>query len=298
MKKTIFRFLLFISINIVIAVIGLWIIHIFQPDFNRNDTTTEATFSAIPTNQHFDFVIMGTSHAREFSRSGNKQLVEKTLHQSIFNLSKGMGHGGFLPNKAAWTFFEERDNTTKKLIYFVDPWVFYSKKWNEENYFLEDEPIRLDILQLAVRTGLSTGTFVNYFKSKLKPSYFLQKPISSKPNVKFLTKADTALIRKQNERNYLDGLNQENFNNYTQQFKVFIENIVNQGIDVRLVLPPTLLGKEPAYVQMKQFLESLKGVKFFDHTMAIPQPEYYYDLHHLNSKGVMLYIENHGEVFE
>ena len=117
MKKTIFRFLLFISINIVIAVIGLWIIHIFQPDFNRNDTTTEATFSAIPTNQHFDFVIMGTSHAREFSRSGNKQLVEKTLHQSIFNLSKGMGHGGFLPNKAAWTFFEERDNTTKKLMF-------------------------------------------------------------------------------------------------------------------------------------------------------------------------------------
>ena len=280
---------MFLLINLLIALITLQLVHGFEPTFTRKNQTTEATFSAIPENQHFDFVLIGTSHAREFSRSGNHQMVEKITGKNFFNLSKGSGHGGLLPNITAWNYFRLKGNTTRHVVCFVDPWVFFSPKWNEENYFLEDEPIKTELFWLAVKSGYSPGVLFNYFKSKIKPSYFSVKPISEKANNQYLLTIDTSLVRKQNEKNYLDGLDVETFKKYTRIFSSFIGSLQKQGIRVTLIIPPTLLGEEPGSARLRDFLSKIKGAAYIDHTHSYPDPKLYYDLHHLNSAGVQIY---------
>ncbi len=298
MKKTLTRIGIFLIINLMFLFIGLIIVKIIEPKLERTNWTTEASFSAIQENRNYDFVIMGTSHAREFSRSGNHQLVSKMTKHLFFNLSKGFGHGGLMPNLMAWKHFTLRGNHTKRVIYFVDPWVFFSKKWNEENYCLEDEPFSPSVLKLALSSGLSAGSIINYLKSKFKPSYLFARPISSQPNLKYLQKVDTSLISKQPKANYLDGLKRENFEKYAALFKKFIEDLQSQGISVTLVLPPTLLGIEPGRNQLVNFLETINGVEFYDHSQSISDPHLFYDLHHLNTRGIGEYVKANPELFD
>ncbi len=297
MERTLLKIGMFLVLNLVVAVAALFMVHKLEPSYKKYNWTTEATFSAIPGNQNFDFVLMGTSHAREFSRSGNHRVIETATGKTFFNLSKGSGHGGLLPNLSAWKYFTKRGNMTKHVIYFVDPWVFFSTKWNEENYFLEDEPIKAELFWLTVRSGYSPGVLLNYFKSKIKPSYFSIKPISEQANNKYLSKIDTVLVHKQNEKNYLDGLDKTIYQKYKLQFSLFVSSLLANNIKVTLIMPPTLLGEEPGSKMVREFLLQLKGVEFYDHTSLIQDKKLFYDLHHMNSEGIFMYFTQNMDLF-
>lgn len=88
MKHSLFKILIFIGLNALLLVMALLLVHWIEPKYERTNTTTEATFSAIPKNHKYDFAIMGTSHAREFSRSANHEMVEQLTGKTFFNLSK------------------------------------------------------------------------------------------------------------------------------------------------------------------------------------------------------------------
>lgn len=297
MRSSLLKVILFLGINAVLMALGLLFVHIFEPKFQRTNATTEATYSTIPFNEHFDFVIIGTSRAREFSRSGNDKIVARFTGRKFFNLSKGGGHGGIVPNIMAWKYFSQRGNRTKHLVYFIDSWVFFSSKWNEENYCLEDEPFSFGVLRLAVTSGLSAGSIINYFKSKLKPSYFLDKPISQETNRKFLTSADSFLISEQNRKSFPDGLNQENFRKYSVIFKAFIQSLQAEGIAVTFVLPPTLLYNEPGNDQLVELLKSIEHTEIYDHRHLLEDPKLFYDHPHMNSRGVEKYVRENPEIF-
>ena len=297
MERTLLKIGMFLVLNSVLVATALFIVHKLEPTYKKYNWTTEATFSAIPGNQNFDFVLMGTSHAREFSRSGNHKMIETASGKTFFNLSKGSGHGGLLPNLSAWKYFTKRGNWTKHVIYFVDPWVFFSTKWNEENYFLEDEPLKADLFWLAIKSGYSAEVLINYVKSKLKPSYFSTKPLYDQTNKKFLKTVDTVLILKQNEKNYLDGLDEAIYQKYKLQFSLFISSLQDQNIKVTLIMPPTLLGEEPGSKMVREFLLQLKGVEFYDHTSLIKDTKLFYDLHHMNSEGIIMYFTQNMDLF-
>lgn len=298
MKATLLKMLLFFGLNALLLLFGLMLVRLIEPKFVRTNSTTEATFSTIPKNETFDFVIIGTSRAREFSRSGNHAVVEKLTGKKFFNLSKGGGHGGLIPNIMAWNYLKQRGNKTKHVIYFIDSWIFYSPKWNEENYCLEDEPFTFDILKLAISSSLSTGSIINYFKSKLKPSYLFANEISQNANNKYLVTADSFLINKQNKASFPDGLNQEYFNKYSADFKRFISRIREDGIKITFVLPPTLLYNEPGYGALLDVLHTINNVKLFDHRRSMTDPQYYYDHPHINSRGIQKYVAENPEIFE
>ncbi len=297
MKHSLFKILIFIGLNALLLVMALLLVHWIEPKYERTNTTTEATFSAIPKNHKYDFVIMGTSHAREFSRSANHEMVEQLTGKTFFNLSKGAGHGGLIPNIMAWRLFLQRGNKTQHIIYFVDPWIFYSSKWNEENYCFEDEPVRPDILMLGITNGMSTGTIINYLKSKLKPSYLFAPQISSVPNEKSLTRADLHLIQKQIERNFPDTLSEDSFKKYSAIFTNFVNQLTQAGIRITFMLPPTLLTNEPGHEQTLQLLNSFANIPVYDHSRLITNPAFYYDHSHLNTAGIRRYVIENSSIF-
>ena len=110
-------------------------------DFKNGET--EANLPIIKSNQHYDIVFLGTSHGRTLSRFGNHDRVEKILSKKIINLSTGGGRGIY-SSQIYLDYFFKRGNTTDTIVYFIDPWVFYSNKWNEEN----------DLLQLSLSLNL------------------------------------------------------------------------------------------------------------------------------------------------
>lgn len=283
------KLLWFIGINLLLALTVFVIIKMIEPKYEKTDQTTEASFSAIPSNKQFDLVILGTSHAREFSRSGNKPKVESILNISLWNLSKGFGHGGLVPGIAAWKLFTQRNNTTKKLLYFIDPWIFYYSKWNEENYFLEDEPLQWAIFQNAYRNNASLPVLLNYVKAKFKPSYFLTKSLSLNRNYKQLDSISYIKAERQMKIYYSDSINVKTFNKYQKLFLEFTQTLYKDGVELIVVIPPTLLNKEPGFDLVWKFLGTIQNCKIYDHSNAIRDPKMFYDISHLNSIGIEYY---------
>jgi hypothetical protein len=283
----------FITINIILAVGVLIIIKLTEPSYEKTDESTEASFSAIPTNKQFDLVILGTSHAREFTRSGNKATVESILNTKLWNLSKGFGHGGLVSSIAAWDLFKQSKNTTKRLVYFIDPWIFYYSKWNEENFFLEDEPLKWDIFQNAFHNKASLSVLINYVKAKFKPSYFLNQPINNTRNYKQLDSINNMKAEKQMKIYYYEAINDKSFERYKELFKEFTLGLHKQGIELVIIIPPTLLNKEPGFDRVWNFLSTIKNIKLYDHSQAVRDPKLYYDISHLNSTGIEYYTNNY-----
>jgi len=283
----------FITINIILAVVVLVLIKLTEPSYIKTDETTEASFSAIPTNKQFDLVILGTSHAREFTRSGNKTSVETILNTKLWNLSKGFGHGGLVSSIAAWDLFKQRKNTTKRIIYFIDPWIFYYSKWNEENFFLENEPIKWDIFQNAFHNKASLSVLINYVKAKFKPSYFMTKKLTSSRNYKQLDSISNMKAEKQMKIYYPDSINEMTFDKYKELFKTFALDLQKQGIELILIIPPTLLNKEPGFDRVWNFLSTIQYIKLYDHSQKVRDPKLYYDISHLNSTGIEYYTSHY-----
>ena len=92
---------------------------------------TESNFLIIPNNQKYDLIFLGTSHGRIFSRASNHGIVEKVLNKKLLNLSRGSG-GGIAPALINMLAFYHKGNKVDRVIYFIDPWIFYSSNWNEK----------------------------------------------------------------------------------------------------------------------------------------------------------------------
>jgi hypothetical protein len=289
MKYLLRQIAVFVLINLCLIAIGLWAVDHFMPKYERTCKNTEATFSAIGKGQAYDVLIFGTSHARVFSRSSNHDSIEQIIGKRCFNLGKGEGHGGIVPSVALWQIFKQRGNAAKECIYFMDPWVFYSELWNEGNYFLEDEPLNWDVWKVSLMSGAKPEVLFNGIRSKLKPSFFMSREIIPQPNIDSLSDLDPKLVQKQKDVCYPDGRDSLVLRKYVVRFVKLIRDIEASGTKVTVVIPPTLLGKDPGWDALSQQLY-MNGISVLDHTEAVKRIGFYYDTNHLNSKGIGFYL--------
>src|SRR3989344_9671434 len=117
------RLLLVFGINA-----GLYLLIAYYPvwRYDFSNGMTESSLLVIPEDGHFDMLFMGTSHSRVFSRSGNHERVENIMGRRLLNISKGGGHGGIVPEKLFLEMFFDRGNQAEEIVYFIDPWTFFS----------------------------------------------------------------------------------------------------------------------------------------------------------------------------
>lgn len=284
-KLTIFT-LLNVIIYVLIASIPVW-----RYDFKNH--TTESNLLVIPTTpnqRHFPLLMMGTSHARIFSRNDSHMVLERILGKSMLNISKGGGHGGLLPEYLFLKYFYNNGNKAETIFYFLDPWVLYSTEWNEENYFLTDEPIDLAFFLSLLKEGVAKEAIMNYLKSKITSLWIYMKPQEMSKNNKVIPFVNEELIKKRVDSLYIDGLNQENFQKYNQLFKRIVTLAHDNGARFVVIIPSTLLGEMPGTKQVRQLTKEL-GIEFYDASTAIKESKYYYDLDHFNFAGIEIFTE-------
>ena len=243
--------------------------------------------------ESYDLVILGSSHGESFSRGPNRSLIENILEKKICNLSQGQG-GGIIPAKIRYAHFL-RKHSAQKVIYFIDPFVFYSPEWNEKQDF-SSEPLELDVFIDLLKNRVD---IFRYFKSKLSKlvlgamNHFL-KPQNITPRVNSnhissLTKVDPELVRQNFRVLYRDGVNSRFIDQYGRELELIIQMAKARGEEIVFISYPTLLGKVPGFDEMKSLLlkfEQRYNTKYYDFSEAIHEPKYFEDHHHLNSLGI------------
>ena len=300
MKTFLIKLSFFIAINLFLAIAYLAItqnLHSYQ-----NWETGSILFAA-PKNQNYDLVILGASNGRTLSNSKNHIMVEGILNRKIFNLSKAAA--GPIPEKAYLTHFYENGNGAKKIMYFLNPYAFYSDAWNEKLAFLNAEPLNLKFFKIAAENGSSKEVLLSYVRSKFTLSWLADiKPIpeNSGPDhelaeidIQAIQKIDSRAIQNQLKFLYPNGLDKTAFNRYTNTLKEIIKLAHKNNSEVIFALTPTLVREQPGKEEIKNFALALEkentGVHFFDWSKTIGDVRLFMDLDHLNAAGVKIFAK-------
>jgi len=285
---------LFTSVFLSVFIFSLWIISFYVEKINSQSyAQNESNTFHIKTSANPDIIILGTSHGRQFSRSGLHNKSEEILNNKILNLSQGNGGGGNL-NQMFWLEYYgliKNKIVGKKIIYFIDPFIFTSNVFNSNNFIFIREPFSFSLLFTMVKTNQDLKCIFQYLRSKFGMSYIKQRysPHNLKNN---LCKIDQLSVSKR-----LKNLYPEKKLKFKEELKsIFKDMVVKLSLknELLLIIPPTApMGELPFHENLRELLNELskhKNVKQYDHSQLIQDMCLYSDHDHLNKEGVKLYL--------
>ena len=297
------RFLIKLSLlTLVNGVIGLgWLesSRLLVTFRGWTNAQTESVLLALPRGQHVPLVMLGTSHSRNFSRSGNHERMEDVIGVRIANLSRGSGNGVVAAQVNLQVFFDQ-GNSTDVVFYFIDAWALFSPVWNEENpAYFDDEPFQTNHFVRSVAAGVvGPDVLWRHINDKFSPRWLTMHPESpaGKSNTREVLSVDPELIQNRVDVLYQDGLDQNSFRRYARRVRQIVDLVERHGGQVVFILYPTLLGEEPGVAQWSSWLRDLRptgNVAFFDHRFSVTDPALFEDLDHLNTAGTLAYARRH-----
>jgi hypothetical protein len=296
LKRVLKNIVVFLFLNLLLLLFILWLGNMRLEGFEFNYGNTESNVLFIPENVNYDVLMLGSSHARSLSRTGNHERMEKILGKKIANLSKGHGAGGIANQLLYFDYFLKQGNTAKTLVYFIDPFVFFNDKMDNNNYVFNNEPYCFNLAKLMILHGIRAESFVNYLKFKIKPFdyWWNYKPDTIMEETRFLTGVDSSNFNRRIAVMYSDGFEDEIKKEKINKLRKVIALATKHNMKIIFVVPPTLMGKLPEHDNMLNILqEAGNNIPVYDYSTSIAQPEYYYDLDHLNTAGCNYFTENY-----
>ncbi len=255
--------------------------------FKNNET--EANLFLIKENQHYNYLVLGISHARNLSRNTHHDLFE-AKKGSMINLSQGNSLGGLENQYLYLDYFLSKGNKADSLLLILTPTLMYTNKIDRNSIAFFQEPIKLDFLSKIVSTKYFDYTYsqlFNYTKSKLSHHWLMTKPISNGDILDTLKGIDSIEMKKGFALAYPDSTSRRRLQ--VQEF--ILDKIITTAIENKIcpviIIPPALFGKWPGHDNLINSLKyNYRNIKILDHSTLIQNPKYYYDHHHLNTAGV------------
>ncbi|MFW5832104.1 MAG: hypothetical protein ACOCVA_07610 [Prolixibacteraceae bacterium] len=253
-----------------------------------------------PKNEHFDFVMLGLSHARNFSRHRNHQRVEEILDRKFLNFGKGGGKGNIANQHVFLKYFLSRGNTTEQIIYVLSMPMFFAERLDENAFTYQYE--KLDPLFFYhVLTGpdINKGEkLYTYIRSKSDKHWrFKYGPWSAKMSDNVLEKIDSTVINNGFKLAYVNGLEFDTFEKNKKLMRKTVELAKKNNIGITFIVTPSTFGEWPGHEHVMDFMSELKekyGSEVYDFSRVyLGQKKYFYDHHHLNSDGVVKFTKEY-----
>ena len=160
----------FLALNAVAALMAFAFLAATQPKRSFSNGETLTNLPLIPTNERFPLVIMGASHGRVFSETGNHPMTERALGRPVRNLSQESG-GGVRSMDLYLSYFYRRGNRADCLLYLIHPYALGSEVFNEFHDRLREEPFRLDFLAELFRKKYPPAAIAGYVQNKFSPAW-------------------------------------------------------------------------------------------------------------------------------
>lgn len=298
MKKFIRNTLFFgiVCLLVLFGVLELTSLIVEHRDFKNWET--ESNTLVMRNDKHYNLMISGISHARVFSRHSNHQRIESILDRSIINIGQGYGGCGMNEQLFYLKHFYHRGNTVDELLYFLSPPMMYSEKLPIVSKTFNYEKFDLLFLRdyLKFPSENKNERIFHYITSKFHPRWWLERPDTDKILKDSLTTVDTAAVMEGLRVAYGTEMSYERFVKSQTVIIDLLSFCKENGIEVTFVVPPAVFGKWPGHEEVLSFMDEMHkeyDFELYDHAAVMLEPSFYYDHHHLNTKGVVHFTENY-----
>ncbi len=283
--------LVLLALNVALAVGAL---KVHESRLAYDPWETDSILLCMPEDTNFGAAILGTSHVYLLSRfERNHALTTQILGTNVMNMALYSG-GGVVPNRFYLEYFFRQGNTADTVVYFLDPFVLWTPGANRDHKFIYSEPLRFGFLRVMVENGYPIRRVLAYAQSKLNHDWLRQKPELLVEHLHALTAEDIdpEKIDLRIASLYPEETDEGAFEEYCEEFLAVARLCREHGASFDVIVPPTLLGPEPGAAKMLEFLERNRAAfgEVHDLVDAMPQPEFYYNLDHLNTAGVEHFI--------
>ncbi|MBP6586273.1 MAG: hypothetical protein KA215_11490 [Flavobacterium sp.] len=298
MKHLIFKSLVFIAILLLTIVFLLECSSFIVKRRGFLNYQTESNLLFFKTQTDYDVLFIGISHARNFSRHKNHIQVEKILNKSIINIGQGSAACGVNEQLFYLDYFYHLKNRTQKVIYMLSPPLFFSESLPKASNTFNNETFEFSFFYryLFFNSENKKERVQSYLRSKLTKQWLETYPFSLESKTEKLDSLDTKEVQKGQDFAYGKSPSLERFRKSTIKIEETINLAITNNSDVILIIPPALFGKWPEHDKVVDFAKKMtknKRVEFYDYSESILKPEYYYDHHHLNTKGIIFFTDNY-----
>ena len=294
MKKFIVQIISYFLFLIFFILIGAKFTSNHVKKRNFKNFETESNLLILKENKKYDFLFMGISHARNFSRHKNHLRLDTVLDMSFINIAQGGGLCGVNEQYFYLKYFYQNRNQTNQVVYILSPPMLFHEGLTTASKTFDFEPFEFDFFfsYLFFNARSKTQRLYSYVNSKYTLEWINHQPTSFTKNHTFLTNLDSAKVTDGLNSTYKQGLDQLHFDSNSIIIDQTIQLINTNNSSCILIIPPALFGKWNGHNETLEFAEKMKkkyGVKVFDYSESVLDPKYYYDHHHLNSDGVKFF---------
>src|SRR3989339_461642 len=189
--------------------------------------------------------------------------TESALISIPENINIGASAAGVVPEKLFLKYFFYKNNSAKTILYIIDPFVFSTSKWNEDLYFLAEEPFKLDFFFLTLFSNVSIDVKYNYIKSKFKHDWHEYNASRMPVTTDSLSTPDSSSINSRIKAIYPDGLNLITFKKYDNYLQEIVQIARDHNTQIIFIIPPSLLGKQPLTDELIKSLQNLSSKPFY-----------------------------------
>ncbi|MGE8339814.1 MAG: hypothetical protein ACN6OI_02180 [Flavobacterium sp.] len=290
-KKFIFKFLCVFVCFFGLLIVVLLSTSKYVNDKNFKNSQTESNTLIIKSDRKYDLLFMGISHARNFSRYENHKIVEEILNKKMINIGQGGGGCGINEQLFYLQYFYSKGNKADTVVLILTPSMLTSEKLPVASNTFDKEIFDLNFLYqyLFFDSENKYQRITGYSQSKLEKEWINLKPDYTVGKFDSLTKMDKLAVEKGILLARQQNINIERFEKSCFQVEEIIKLAEKNNSKVVFIIPPALFGKWPEHNLVSNYakkMEGKHGIKFYDFSQAILIPQYYYDHHHLNTKGV------------
>lgn len=298
MKKFIIRLvlfsLLFPTSIICLALFTTMIVE--NRDFKIYQTDSNTLIMG--RDRHYDLLLTGASHARNLSRHKNHIRMENMLNKSISNIAQGAATCGINEQYFYFKYFYEENNSVDNLLFMLSPPLLFSEELPLASNTFNEEVFSFKFLRryLKFPSENKRQRIFEYIRSKLTLKWIFLYPKLDEANTKVLPGIDSQVVEREVGQFYQNHTSIDRFNKSCKTIEDEILFAAEHHTRVIFIIPPAVFGKWPGHEQTLEFAQRMKvkyGCEYFDFSESITDPQYYYDHHHLNTPGVVLFIEKY-----
>jgi hypothetical protein len=251
---------------------------------------------------HYDYLILGASHAAALGYQDMTARLEEMTGASIINLS--VVGGGVRVSRLMLDYFLT-SHQAATLVYVVDSFAFYSKQWNEERLqdtrlFLRapfDPPLASLLLGDSATRGMAFDYLTGFSKVNNRDRFAVDVTPEESTRFNRAYRPVRQIDDQRLEYLYPKTIDGAAFEGYLSQFESLIELAQSRKMRVIVIKPPIpervarqIPGEDRFDARLKEVLER-RQVEFHDFTHTGNDEKLFYDTDHLNREGVLNFFE-------
>jgi hypothetical protein len=217
--------------------------------------------------------------------------VEHILDQKIMNIGQGGAACGLSEQLYYLDYFYREKNATRKLLYVVSPPLIFSEKLPISSETFEKEVFAFDFFAGYLQSPGENKRerLFHYLRSKLNWKWLSLKPRSLDGKYDSLVRVNTKAVENGMVMAMGDTLSSDRFRYSASILEQTITLAAQHNTEVIFIIPPAVFGKWRGHGELVTLLKKFQEehqCPWYDFSESVMEPRYYYDHHHMNTKGV------------